>query len=217
MKFSEIEKLKEHYQAVADKAVREVARLEREIEESRQAISAAEKEAAEAANVANIKSYQAANNKVSMHRQRIKMHEKKIVSLNNGHLIPDEEFARVIGELEQLENNITREAASRFMNGMNELKDITADYLAQMATCASFGRLLQEIVYKKRDRIVPERVEVRTSRRLPSLETVVGYLDKPNYEWSSAISDIKRWADSYHNDKDMETSASEDPDKAGHE
>lgn len=215
MKFSDIEKLKEHYKSIADEAAHDVERLEGEIEDSKQAISTAEKDAVKAAESSDFKSYQSANNKVNMHRQRIGMHKKKVAALNDGHLISEEEFNRVSGELAELEKNITREAAARFMQALDEIKAITAEYVAMMETCTSFGRLLQEKVYRKRDPFMPGRMQVRTSMRLPAFEQIVNVFDLPNNAWSLPMATIKQWAASFHKSEDMEPCV--DPDKAGHE
>ena len=148
------------YNAVLEANRQEIARLEREMTESREAIGTAEKKAAAAAVIADFETYQAENNKATMHKQRIKMHEKKLEELRNGHLISKAEYEEVNRAIVRLATQLKKEKAVAFMQAYETMQAIAAEFAREIGECQAAGRLVYEKVYKEMDPYISDRVKV---------------------------------------------------------
>ena len=148
------------YNAVLEANRQEIARLEREMTESREAIGTAEKKAAAAAVIADFETYQAENNKATMHKQRIKMHEKKLEELRNGHLISKSEYEEVNKAILRLAYNLKKDKAVAFMQAYETMQAVAAEFAKEISECQAVGRLVYEKVYKEMDPYMSDRIKV---------------------------------------------------------
>lgn len=194
MNYSEIKVTRSRYEKILNDSKREVSRLESEIKESRAAISEAKQAAKEAALKADNTAYQAAKNKAEMHSQRIDMHTVKIIDLSNGHLISKEEFEKANRELLQLQNRITNEAAAAFVECVEKMRAISADYEEKMLACNRYGAFLQEEVFRKYDQNNRNEIAHRLPIGAGFFEPITRVLGSPGQAWSLRYAQIEQKA-----------------------
>lgn len=194
MKYSEIKAAKGRYKNILDNSKREIARLESEIAESRAAIAEAKQEEKKAALQADNAAYQAAKNKEDMHLQRIEMHSVKIIDLSNGHLISKAEFEKADRELSQLQNRISNEAAAAFVECVEKMRAISADYEEKMLACNNYGAFLQKDIYRKYDQNNKNELANRIPVGAGFFEPITRVLGSPGQAWSLRYAQIEQKA-----------------------
>jgi chromosome segregation ATPase len=196
MTLEELKNLREHYRKISDDAVKEVEKLRAEIAESKGVLPELEKERIRAAKAADEKAFREAKNKIEMHKERISNHEAVIVDLQQGHLIDKAEFERIDKELSRLQNRITNQTAARFMNCLQELRGIAAEYEEQMRECDRFGSFLQEKVYRKYSQFHNgnDGIEHRPSFGFTAFSEIVRVISLPGQRHSVGYGAIERRA-----------------------
>lgn len=164
MKYEEINELRAHYQGVINAAMSEVARLEKEIQESEAAIKEADVEATDAAKAANDEKYRNARLTASMHRERISAHRAKIANLKNNSLITDGEYQRVKNEFYSLSQRLILEEHKKFCEGLELMREAVEQYERKSRAANSLMRLIHEQVHRPIDTNDPSRMRRDTWR-----------------------------------------------------
>ena len=193
MKFTDIPELTKHYEKIISDSAAEIEKLNGEIQESRAAIDAAEKKAKEAAKTADTEKYLRERNIVTMHEQRINMHEVRIVDLKYKHLIDKQEFDRLCKEIEELRNELTNGNADRFMQHYEEMRAISLEHEQQMLACRRLYALIKEKVYRKAD-VTGNDIDRAPLNFFNGFRHIVRLLDDSNHDWSIDVATIKRAA-----------------------
>ena len=194
MRMEELKNLRSHYRTVKEDAAREIARLRGEIAESEALLPELEEKRLKAIKAADNNAFTEAKNSAEMHQERITNNTVSIVNLEEGPLISAEEFNRMDEELLRLQARITNETAARFMKCIDDMKAIASDYESKMQTCNSFGRYLQEEVYRKRSPYDHNRIENRVGYNFSAFSRIVRVINAPNKDHSIDYSDIQRRA-----------------------
>jgi len=196
MKYSEIDDLKKHYQNIINEAVREIARLQSEIQESEAAIKAEDAKAREAAKAADNEAYKAARLSADMHRERIDMHKVRIIDLKNKHLIEPEAFAKFDRELIHLQNEISNEYAHKLMVQIEGMQKVADEYEKKIGVLNRLGSFVQEQVYRK---INPSdgRPDYRLTYKLHDIHTAAYIFEGRNLPNSLDMGSVRRAAARY--------------------
>lgn len=193
MKFSDVSRLRKHYEAVLEDSQKEIARLQKEIEESKTAIGEANKKAKEAARNADTETYLREKNIVTMHEQRVEMHRVKIIDLRFRHLIDEQEFSRVNREVIELQNELTNKRSEDFMYHISELERIANEQEADMRACDSYANFVQTKVFRMLDSPGDE-IQYRGNTGYYGMGNVVRSLIGTNTQWSADMSYIQKAA-----------------------
>ena len=193
MKFSDVSRLRKHYEAVLEDSQKEIKTLQKEIEESKAAVGEAKKHAKVAAKNADTKTYLREKNIVTMHEQRIEMNEAKIIDLKFRRLIDEEEFKRVNREVIELQNELTNARSEQFMYHINELMRIANEQEADMRACDSYANFVQTKIFRKFDDSGSE-IRFRGNTGYYGMGNVVRSLIGTNTQWSADMSYIQKAA-----------------------
>lgn len=193
MKFSDVSKLRKHYEAVLEDSQKEIKTLQKEIEESKAAVGEAKKHAKVAAKKADTETYLREKNIVTMHEQRIEMNEAKIIDLKFRHLIDEEEFKRVNREVIELQNELTNKRSEEFMQHISELERIANEQEADMRACDGYANFVQTKVFRKSDDSGNE-IRFRGNTGYYGMGNVVRSLVGTNTQWSADMSYIQKAA-----------------------
>lgn len=194
MTLDEVKNLKKHYRTVKEDAAREIARLQAEIQESDRIIPELEEKRIAAMKAADNAAYTDAKNNIEMHQERATAHTVSIINLEEGPLISAEEFNRMNKELFRLQARITNETAARFMKCIDDMKAIASEYEDEMRICDSFGKYLQEEIYRKRSPYNHNKIETRMNYGFNAFSKIVRAISASGTDHSVDYSEIQRRA-----------------------
>lgn len=194
MTLEELKNLRSHYRTVKEDAAREIARLRGEIAESEALLPELEEKRLKAIKAADNNAFTEAKNSAEMHQERITNHTVSVINLEEGPLISAEEFNRMDKELLRLQARITNETAAKFMSCIQEMRRLTSDYESKMRTCDSFGKYLQEEVYRKRSPYDHNRIETRMDYGFTAFSRIVRSIGASGTDHYMAYTDVEKRA-----------------------